>query len=656
VLQKSVTNSKADKKSRINLFRVQNDINSEFFAMRNDHTFDTDVGAREWIDQGFGVVVSDLQGYAEIIRYGTGTGASANDRMVNISAGDITDADIVETWDAVTTGATVNHTYRGSDGAFARDSFAQVFPMKYNLNGTPTALGNGDFGVFRLFLVKSSLNNTAPQFISEMHTAKFANLTAAQTAIAGGTISNYGGFDKDLAQAGFVVVVMNASGGYVAEARVAKTTLRQVTAGTGTGSTASNVLTDVSAFNGALGATETTVQAALNKLDDAVGNSRAINASTTLLASDDTLIVTASSGNVDLTLPAGAPVGKTIRVYVESGPFSANLLPQSGYNIDGYTTSVPLKIFVRGSVTVMHIGGEVWRILLTENLNFRAVTASSSNMLAGEELVRLIPGANQTFYIYSTTGVGKRLTILRDKFQGTSYTCTVQDGSGAYINNLQSIKLAPGEMITLFAGNGEWFIESTTGTANMQTAPAKATPIDADSIGLVDSADNNALKKLTWANLLAAIRATAHIFTSAVNVKLGSTSAFVVEKANGADVFSVDTTNGKAVVTGNLEVSGFSQLGTSGPKIKIKKLTGTTADEENALAGVPHGLDSSKILSVTGLVFTSTSESVPPGADPGINKLWTFEVDSTDIVITTVIDDSSEILSKPVILLVTYEE
>jgi hypothetical protein len=512
VLQKSATNSKADKKSRINLFRVQNDINSAFFAMRNDHAFDTDVGAREWIDQGFGVVVSDLQGYAEIIRYGTGTGASANDRMVNISAGDITDADIVETWDAVTTGVTVNHTYRRSDGAFARDSFAQVFPMKYNLNGTPTALGNGDFGVFRLFLVKSSLNNTAPQFISEMHTAKFANLTAAQTAIAGGLISNYGGFDKDLAQAGFVIVVMNASGGYVAEARVAKTTLRQVTAGTGTGSTASNVLTDTSAFNGALGVTETTVQAALNKLDDIVGNTRFVNTSQTLLPTDSLILVDTLTGNRELTLPLSnvTPPGKMIRIlnYVQTAGSNCYVFPQSGYTIDGFgtTTSNGIRLPYKASVTLIHIGDGIWRIMLTENWPMRVVTANTSSMTTGDELVRLLPMANQIFYLYSTVSAGKRITVYRDKFNGTSFTCTVQDGGGAYINNLASIKLAPGECVTLISGNGEWFVESTTTTLMMQTAPAKATPIDADKFFLQDTVANNAGSVVTLAQLKAVLK------------------------------------------------------------------------------------------------------------------------------------------------------
>lgn len=37
-------------------------------------------------------------------------------------------------------------------------------------------------------------------------------------------------------------------------------------------------------------------------------------------------------------------------------------------------------------------------------------------------------------------------------------------------------------------------------------APSKATPVDADELPLVDSAASNALKKLTWANLLATLR------------------------------------------------------------------------------------------------------------------------------------------------------
>jgi hypothetical protein len=268
VLQKSTSNTDEDRRNRINLLFIQNDINGEFVVVRNDHSFYLDTGARSWIDAGFGTVITSAPGAANISRYTTGTGGATTDRMINISAGTLIDADIVESWPAVTTGASVNHTYRTAGGAFARDSFSQQFPMKYNLNGVPTALNNGQFGVFRLFLTKSSRNDSPPQFISEMHTAVFGNATAAQTAIASGTISNFGAFNNDLAQVGYVTVAMNSSGGYVSATQIEKTTFRQTTGGTGVGSTAANVVTSTTTFDKLLSATDTTVQQALETIDE----------------------------------------------------------------------------------------------------------------------------------------------------------------------------------------------------------------------------------------------------------------------------------------------------------------------------------------------------------------------------------------------------
>ena|GEM_PF-821711 len=52
----------------------------------------------------------------------------------------------------------------------------------------------------------------------------------------------------------------------------------------------------------------------------------------------------------------------------------------------------------------------------------------------------------------------------------------------------------------------------TTGTTH--AAASKATPVDADEIGILDSAASNVLKKLTWANLKATLLATLHSATS----------------------------------------------------------------------------------------------------------------------------------------------
>jgi hypothetical protein len=297
VLQKSDTNSAEDKRSRINIFLAQNDVNGEFIAIRNDHRFTLDSGAREWLDSGFGAALGSEPGSSQISRYGTGTGASATDRQVNISSGRLIDADIVESWSAVTTGISVNHTYRRNDGFFARYAFSKEFPMYYNLNGTPTALANGEFGVYRLFMMKSSLNDNPPQFISEMNSAKYGNLTQAQTAIANGSITNFGAYNNELAQVGYVIIAMNASGGYVHSVQIEKTTFRQVSGGSGVGSTAANVVTNTANFNGALSATDTTVQAALDTLDDRVGIN-ALTEKTTPVDADMLGLMDSAASNV----------------------------------------------------------------------------------------------------------------------------------------------------------------------------------------------------------------------------------------------------------------------------------------------------------------------------------------------------------------------
>lgn len=73
------------------------------------------------------------------------------------------------------------------------------------------------------------------------------------------------------------------------------------------------------------------------------------------------------------------------------------------------------------------------------------------------------------------------------KFRGaTGVTTAVQSNDGTHGDNLL-ITVDPAAIIN--------------------AASTKATPIDADSIGLVDSAASNVLKKLTWANLKATLKA-----------------------------------------------------------------------------------------------------------------------------------------------------
>lgn len=291
VLQKSYTNTRSDILSRIQIGFLQNDINGVEFFYRNDHKFDTDTGSRAWMQRGFGAAFESIAGASVISRYTTGTGGDTTDRMVNLSSGVLVDADLETAWSAFTTGTVTNHTYFNGTN-FARYSQSAQYPPVYNNAGTPTDIPSGNRGVFRLFATLDSLNSSSPQFISEMHTAQFGTLGQAQTAIGNGTISNLGGLNKDLAQLGFVVVRNNASGGYVEYVEPQRKTFAQVIGGSGVASTASNVLTDVTAFNGALSAANTTVQSSLDVLDDAVltNTAQTITAVKTFATSDNSFL------------------------------------------------------------------------------------------------------------------------------------------------------------------------------------------------------------------------------------------------------------------------------------------------------------------------------------------------------------------------------
>lgn len=91
------------------------------------------------------------------------------------------------------------------------------------------------------------------------------------------------------------------------------------------------------------------------------------------------------------------------------------------------------------------------------------------------------------------------------------------DGA-VFTANDRIIAIADNASTTTFAGN--WFkadytdqvqsVNGQTGAVTIEAiihaATSKATPVDADELGLVDSAASNVLKKLTWANVKATLK------------------------------------------------------------------------------------------------------------------------------------------------------
>ena len=109
--------------------------------------------------------------------------------------------------------------------------------------------------------------------------------------------------------------------------------------------------------------------------------------------------------------------------------------------------------------------------------------------------------------------------------------------------------------------------------------------------------------------------------------------------------------------TSKLEVNGFTKLGTDAPAIKVKKLTGTTSPDDGGAVTIAHGLDDSKILSVSILVEQSLNYFRRPNFRSGIAFAeYDYDIVNGLIWVSNILGNSRNILSKPIKIMITYEE
>jgi hypothetical protein len=114
---------------------------------------------------------------------------------------------------------------------------------------------------------------------------------------------------------------------------------------------------------------------------------------------------------------------------------------------------------------------------------------------------------------------------------------------------------------------------------------------------------------------------------------------------------------GTSTPAAQLEVNQFTKLGSSAPAIKMEKLTGTTASTQGGGVNIPHGLTDAKILSVSVMVaYDGAAAWLESGykLNPGYEFYWyNF---SGNIEVYNMSGNSGNILSKPIQILITYEQ
>lgn len=124
-------------------------------------------------------------------------------------------------------------------------------------------------------------------------------------------------------------------------------------------------------------------------------------------------------------------------------------------------------------------------------------------------------------------------------------------------------------------------------------------------------------------------------------------------KANGN--VGIGTTN----PTAQLEVNQYTKLGTTAPAVKMAKLTGTTSSSQGGFVSIPlGGINPAKILSIEVMVqYSGTAgDWICVGYTAGTGYQFNWNVNGTNLNISNVSANSANILSKPFVALITYEQ
>lgn len=112
---------------------------------------------------------------------------------------------------------------------------------------------------------------------------------------------------------------------------------------------------------------------------------------------------------------------------------------------------------------------------------------------------------------------------------------------------------------------------------------------------------------------------------------------------------------GTTAPTSELEVNGFTKLGSNAPAIKQVEFTGTTAATEGAFVDIAHGLTASKIMSVEVLIEYTSGNWITTGYTINPEYHADYVLGATNIRLYNHNGSSGSILNKPVKVLVTYK-
>jgi trimeric autotransporter adhesin len=329
-------------------------------------------------------------------------------------------------------------------------------------------------------------------------------------------------------------------------------------------------------------------------------------------------------------------------------------------------TSVTIKVSIfLGQNSAPAVYSEV-HLVATNYNGLATFEIGTGTVLSGS--FSAIDWANGVYYVKTETDptAGTNYTIVGVS-QLTSVPYALSSLDNKWANSANGISYNAGNVAIGSSTPNNFFFSDTSKFLQINN-PSSATTSDAKLVLSTSStASSGSIGGIVFANPngSAVEPRFAYIggnFVATNTLDYGGSLSFYTKGSNGFlnnNMTIKNTGNvgnvgiGTSDPTTKLEVNGFTKLGTDAPAIKVKKITGTTAPNESGYVDISHGLTLSKILSVS--VLVDAGFLIPESYDQN-GYDFSYYLGSNNIVVFNSVANSYSILSKPIRVLITYEE